>query len=188
QAMMNLYGSHDTWRIIELADDDIQRLKIAILFQMCFVGTPHIYYGDEIAMRGTKDPDNRRPFNWNWSSREEAVELHGCYRELIAIRMKYKVLREGSIAFIDSPVGLCHYARYDVDYQIHILINMHDKAIHVPEIDWYDAHGHKSDGFARKVLYSTSPKDENFLMPYSGIAVLLQKNNSHTCNNDKSID
>ena len=36
------------------------------LFQMTYVGTPHIWYGDEVGMMGAHDPDCRRPFDWNY--------------------------------------------------------------------------------------------------------------------------
>ncbi len=53
--MMNLLGSHDTPRIFEICKGDVKRWQLAIIFQMCFIGAPHIYYGDEIAMQGGKD-------------------------------------------------------------------------------------------------------------------------------------
>jgi glycosidase len=105
-AMMNLLGSHDTYRIFELAKGDVCALKQAIVFQMCFIGAPHVFYGDEIAMRGGKDPDNRRPFDWDWESKALSVELHAFYRELIRIRKEQPVLSEGSFAFLPAEEGL----------------------------------------------------------------------------------
>ncbi|MBN2416310.1 alpha amylase N-terminal ig-like domain-containing protein [bacterium] len=61
-AMMNLIDSHDTVRFLTQAGGDIRRLELAVLFQMTYVGIPQIYYGDEVALQGGKDPDNRRPF------------------------------------------------------------------------------------------------------------------------------
>ncbi len=129
QAMMNLLGSHDTWRILELAKSDVQLLKLAITFQMSFIGTPHIYYGDEICMHGKKDPDNRRPFNWNWEKRAEAVELHDFYRQMIRIRKDNPVLTEGEFAFVPESTQICHYHRFDLDSDIHIIINPTDEGI-----------------------------------------------------------
>ncbi|HNX01746.1 MAG TPA: alpha-amylase family glycosyl hydrolase, partial [Candidatus Cloacimonadota bacterium] len=86
QTMMNILGTHDTYRIREITNGKIEPLKLAIIFQMTFVGIPHIYYGDEIAMMGASDPDNRRPFNWKYESDPIAVGLHDFYRKLIHIR------------------------------------------------------------------------------------------------------
>ena len=88
--MMNLLGSHDTIRILELAKGDVSKVKLALLFQMTFIGAPHIYYGDEIAMLGGKDPDNRRPFNWKWEEDSVAVDLRNYYKNLI--QLDYPIL------------------------------------------------------------------------------------------------
>ena len=51
---MNLLGSHDTQRVMTLAKRDTTRVKQAVFFQMTSIGTPHIYYGDEIGMEGER--------------------------------------------------------------------------------------------------------------------------------------
>lgn len=56
--LLNLLGSHDTPRIATLLDPK-QRL-VAEVLQFSLPGTPMIYYGDELGMKGGKDPDCRR--------------------------------------------------------------------------------------------------------------------------------
>ncbi|MFW5748225.1 MAG: alpha-amylase family glycosyl hydrolase [Chloroflexota bacterium] len=91
-AMMNLFGSHDTNRVLFLLDhnannnnpalyndpnynwtDAISRLRGAALMQMTMPGAPTIYYGDEIGTVGPigwdgsqwqDDPYNRQPYPW----------------------------------------------------------------------------------------------------------------------------
>lgn len=91
-AMMNLFGSHDTNRVLFLLDhntgsnnpatynnpaydwsDAISRLRGAALMQMTMPGAPTIYYGDEIGLVGPigfdgsqwqDDPYNRQPYPW----------------------------------------------------------------------------------------------------------------------------
>ena len=53
--------------ILETCNGDISKLEMAVLFQMMYVGTPHIWYGDEVGMMGGHDPDCRRPFDWNYT-------------------------------------------------------------------------------------------------------------------------
>ena len=120
--MMNLLDSHDTWRLNEIANGNIKSLKLAILFQMTYIGTPHVYYGDEIGMQGAKDPDNRRPFNWNWQSNPEAVVLRNYYKSLIAIRKVNHVLQKGLIRFIRHD-ELVIYERFDEKGRVLIIIN-----------------------------------------------------------------
>ncbi len=111
QAMMNLLGSHDTYRIFELSHGDVCAVKMAIVFQMCFIGAPHVYYGDEIAMLGAKDPDNRRPFDWEWEGKELSLDIHALYTKLIKLRKAYRVFTEGRFAFMHMQTGLLAYHR-----------------------------------------------------------------------------
>ncbi|MDD2331369.1 MAG: alpha-amylase family glycosyl hydrolase [Candidatus Cloacimonetes bacterium] len=129
KAMMNLLGSHDTWRIWNLVDKDIDLLKITILFQMTFLGAPHIYYGDEICMHGKKDPDNRRPFNWNWEIREEARDAHDLYQRSIVLRKAEPLLVDGEFAFVDINLPLCVFKRYNETREVLIYINPTDEEI-----------------------------------------------------------
>lgn len=92
QAMMNLFGSHDTNRALFLLDhntgsnntalysdpgydwsDAITRLKGAVLMQMTLPGAPTVYYGDEVGTvnppvydgsQWQDDPYNRAPYPW----------------------------------------------------------------------------------------------------------------------------
>jgi cyclomaltodextrinase len=59
EVQMNLIGSHDTVRFLTRTGGDVNRLMLASLFQMTYVGAPTIYYGDEVAMEGQRDPDCR---------------------------------------------------------------------------------------------------------------------------------
>ena len=123
-AMMNLLGSHDTVRIMELAGGDLGRLKQALLFQMTFVGAPHIYYGDEIAMAGGRDPDNRRPFNWDWEQDDKARELREFYQKLIRLRRSDNLFTEGDFAFLDVPDGLLAWKRCHATASVCVVLNL----------------------------------------------------------------
>lgn len=123
KAMMNLLGSHDTIRILELAKGNVNKLKLALLFQMTFIGAPHIYYGDEIAMLGGKDPDNRRPFNWKWEENPVAIDLREYYKTLIKLRLSNPLLIDGEFSFISTPEGLLAWRRYDENSQIDVVLN-----------------------------------------------------------------
>lgn len=124
KAMMNLLGSHDTQRIRQIAKEEILNVMQAVFFQMTFVGVPHIYYGDEIGMMGGKDPDNRRPFNWRWEEDPISVKLRMHYKELIALRKKEKLFREGEFLFEDTDDDLLIYRRYQDDASVFCIMNL----------------------------------------------------------------
>jgi len=56
------FGNHDTKRFLSEPGATPERLKLAFGLLATLRGMPEIYSGDEIAMRGEDDPDNRRDF------------------------------------------------------------------------------------------------------------------------------
>lgn len=61
----NLLDSHDTSRFLTESRGETDRLKLAIAFQFTYIGTPYIYYGDEIGLDGGHDPYCRRCMIWD---------------------------------------------------------------------------------------------------------------------------
>lgn len=92
-AMQNLLGSHDTERILTLCKGEVWRVKLAMLFQLTYIGAPMIYYGDEIGMEGGKDPDCRRCMVWEQNKWN--MELHDWVKKLISVRNNSLSLRHG---------------------------------------------------------------------------------------------
>ncbi len=114
-AALNMLGSHDVPRILSLLGEAppqeslsiidqaryrlpaeqrklaVKRLKLLVLWQMTFPGTPCIYYGDEAGMEGYADPFNRGTYPWGREDRELLV----WYQKLTNLRQGYAVLRTG---------------------------------------------------------------------------------------------
>ena len=61
-ALVTLLGGHDVPRFMSEKGADVAGLEVAQTFVMTTRGIPLLYYGDEIAMTGGGDPDNRRDF------------------------------------------------------------------------------------------------------------------------------
>jgi alpha-glucosidase len=122
QVVMNLLDSHDTSRFVYRAQGDKWKLYEAAIFQMTFVGAPMIYYGDEIGMTGGKDPDCRRPFNWNFDRAEHISPL---YKKLTQIRNANSALRTGSFETIlaDDQNGILAYSRMDKKNRVLVILN-----------------------------------------------------------------
>lgn len=123
QVMMNLVGSHDTERFIHTAGHDVDRLTLSALFQMTYPGIPHIYYGDEIALEGGKDPDNRRPFPWDWKENHKARKVHDFYKGVIGIRHKYPALRTGQFRKVLTSGNVYSFLREDSKDRIIVVLN-----------------------------------------------------------------
>ena len=60
--LVTFIGVHDMLRFMNEKGATTEGLKLAQTFIMTTRGTPLLYYGDEIAMAGGGDPDNRRDF------------------------------------------------------------------------------------------------------------------------------
>ncbi|MGN6384133.1 MAG: glycoside hydrolase family 13 protein, partial [Dyella sp.] len=123
QVMSNFLSSHDITRFGNRAGGDIWKTYLALIFQMTYVGTPTIYYGDEYGMQGGADPDNRRTFDWNTgTSTNSAVALTG---KLTAIRNAYPALRTGSFMSLatDDTNKLYAYGRFDATNRIAVALN-----------------------------------------------------------------
>ncbi len=113
--LMNLLSTHDASRALyefgytsdEVGDNSIaeakQRLKLAVLFQMTFPGSPAIFYGDEVGVTGGEDPYNRAPYPWSDQGGNPDSELLSEFKQLISLRNDNAILRRGSI---DAPVYL----------------------------------------------------------------------------------
>ena len=123
QVMMNLIDSHDTFRYLESCDGDISKLEMAVLFQMTYVGTPHIWYGDEVGMMGAHDPDCRRPFDWKYTEAPDKVSLREYYKKLIQIRKEYSSLRTGSFSTLVADGMVYGFLRRDDESSIAVILN-----------------------------------------------------------------
>lgn len=118
--LMHLMDSHDTKRILwsltpgqnNREDKEFnaanlalgkQRLFLADIVQFTVPGAPTIYYGDEVALNGDDDPDDRRvlPVSDNnpYGIGGDQAQL-ARYQQLIKIRQQNAVFRDGALKFL----------------------------------------------------------------------------------------
>jgi len=102
--LLNFLGNHDVSRIASVLDDP-RHYKLATAFMLTVKGMPCIYYGDELAMKGTPDgPDGddamRRPMpspdNSAGDWPEHAAEWLAQTKQLTAIRKANPALSRGT--------------------------------------------------------------------------------------------
>lgn len=120
---MNLIDSHDTVRYLTQANGDASRLMLAALFQMTYVGAPAIYYGDEIAMEGGRDPDCRRPFVWDWEKDSRRAAMHAWYTKLGNLRNAHAALRTGEFRTLAAEGMTYAFERSDGKETFVVVIN-----------------------------------------------------------------
>jgi len=107
--LWNLIDSHDTSRFLYRAGGDKRKLALAAAFQMLTPGTPFIYYGDEVAMTGGDDPDNRRGMLWDESKQDK--DMYHWYQRLTYFRHTINALTQGDYLRVDADdeKGLLKY-------------------------------------------------------------------------------
>ena len=145
EVAFNLLDSHDTARLLTRCGDNKSLLKLAVLFQFTFPGTPCIYYGDEIGMTGGNDPDCRKCMVWD--ENEQDRDLFRFYQEVIALRRRHPVLKTGSLRFLHAKAkdARIAYERKDEHGHLVVLMNAHAHpralTVRVESGVWTDAWG-----------------------------------------------
>jgi len=78
-------------------ENNEEKLKIAVALQFMLPGSPMLYYGDEVGIKGSSDPDNRRTMLWEETSDNynQSKELLEFYKKIIKIRKENTVLTQG---------------------------------------------------------------------------------------------
>ena len=104
---------------------DERVMKLAVLMQMTWPGSPTLYYGDEAGQVGWTDPDCRRTYPWG----REDVSMIEAHKSAIGLRSRLHCLRLGSLKALDAGNGYVSYGRFDsVDCAV-VVVNNNDKDI-----------------------------------------------------------
>lgn len=90
-AQLNLLDSHDVSRFLSLCGGDKRRYKLAVLFMMCFVGMPTVFYGDELGVEGVLEKEYRAPMPWGGGD----AELFRFFQKAIMLRKESEALKRG---------------------------------------------------------------------------------------------
>jgi cyclomaltodextrinase len=126
QAQLNLLDSHDTPRFLTCVKNDKAALKLAWQFIFTFPGAPCIYYGDEIGMEGSHDPDCRRSFPWDESKWDHDLRDH--LKTLITLRKAHPVLRMGEYRKLYAEHGVIVFERADAGEKLIVALNASESA------------------------------------------------------------
>jgi glycosidase len=107
---------------------------------MTLRGIPQLYSGDEIAMVGGDDPDNRHDFPGGWPGdaqnafteqgrTPEQQQVFGYLRSMIALRKEHAALREGHQWTIGAAEKYFVYLRDDGKEKVLVVFNEEDRRL-----------------------------------------------------------
>lgn len=123
EVIFNMLGSHDTPRVLTRVGEDKRRLKLCVVFLLTYIGTPCIFYGDEVGLKGGDDPECRPCMEWDPDRRDN--ELFDFYTMLIHLRTEHPALRRGYFRFLkaDPDDRRILYERIDEERHFTIWMN-----------------------------------------------------------------
>jgi glycosidase len=134
EVLTTFLGNHDVGRFMGEDGATTEGLKLAQTVIMTSRGTPILYYGDEIAIRGGGDPDNRRDFPGGFrgdlrnkfsaagrSGEENEVWNH--LSKLGALRKDNGALRRGRTFDLLDEEQQMAYARVYANTAVIVVIN-----------------------------------------------------------------
>jgi glycosidase len=132
--LVTLLGSHDVPRFMGEPGATVEGLKLAFTFLLTMRGIPQLYYGDEIALAGGNDPDNRRDFPGGWfsdgrnafDSSGRTKEENGVFahvKKLLKLRKDNDALRRGGLRHLAVDDQSYVFARHTDQQAIVILLN-----------------------------------------------------------------
>jgi glycosidase len=132
--LVPVVGNHDLSRFMNERGATVAGMNLAHTVIMTMRGTPQIYYGDEIAMRGGGDPDNRRDFPGGFpgdtrnafdkggrTSDEQLAFEH--LEKLGRLRAELEPLRRGALVNLFISEQQYAYARVSGQASVAIVIN-----------------------------------------------------------------
>ena len=138
-------NNHDTVRFMSLEDATLEGAMMHVAFTLSVRGTPELYYGEEIAMEGKEDPDNRRDFPGGFPGdprnafvaserKPKEQRMFEWTRSWIHLRAEHSALRSGKLIdlFYDDDVYV--FARQDQNETVIVAFNRvgQEKSVSIP--------------------------------------------------------
>jgi glycosidase len=132
--LVTMANNHDTRRFMSLEGATPEGAMLHLAFVLTIRGTPQLYAGEEIAMPGGDDPDNRRDFPGGFpGDARSAFERAGrtaaeqrmfeWTRDLLRLRREHTALRRGALLDLHFDADSYAYARRDGDETIVVALN-----------------------------------------------------------------
>jgi glycosidase len=120
ERLVPFLGNHDTSRFISNQGATPERMRLAFAVLLTMRGMPQVYSGDEIAMSGGDDPDNRHDFPGEWPATTQnafttrtpqQAAMHDWVQGLLMLRAQNPALQSGDMQLLAAEKDVLAYAR-----------------------------------------------------------------------------
>lgn len=120
----NFLGQHDVVRMFSNTEGQKNSIQSLLLLQMTYLGSPVIYFGDEIGMtKGEYENQVAQAFNWDESQWD--YKILNLVKSMGNLREKYTCLQNGVVCQgeISDPEMFFAFGRFDDDGAVITLTN-----------------------------------------------------------------
>lgn len=134
-------GNHDVGRLFTLLNEDIEKLKLSMVFTLTTRGIPQLYYGDELLFDGDKpDGQLRKDFPGGWKSdkrnafteKGRTPQENSMFKYVSTIlnwRKDATEIHSGKLMHYQPIDNIYVYFRYTNEAKTMVIINNNSKAI-----------------------------------------------------------
>ena len=134
ERLVTFLGNHDTMRFLSEPGATTDALKLGFGLLATMRGMPQFYYGDEVALRGGNDPDNRHDFPGGMATADhdafqpsgrtaEEAEMHDWLAGMLALRSAHPALRTGNQQNLFADQNLFAFTRSSQQETILVVAN-----------------------------------------------------------------
>jgi glycosidase len=132
-----MVSNHDMMRFMSVPGASIEGAKLQMAFVLSARGTPQLYYGEEIAMEGGDDPDNRRDFPGGFPGDKRNAfmsegrtppeqQMYDWTRTWLRLRRDHPAVRHGKMIDLSYDDDTYVFARQDKSETVILAINRSD--------------------------------------------------------------
>lgn len=155
--LFNLLDSHDTERILHVAGEEIDIVKLAYIFLLTFPGSPCIYYGSEIGMSGGEHSNRQCMI---WAEDKQNLQLSEFVKRLIMLRKEHDSFKTENLNWIplDIDTNTLLYKKQSYHETLYVFIHNEPNNVHImlPEEmrnkSYIDLINNKSVSFADRIM------------------------------------
>ena len=123
----NLFDSHDVPRLHNNPEISFEKYRGAVIMLFSMIGTPNMYYGDEVGIDGRINSMEgcRYPMPWNEDYRKS--KYYKLYQKLISLKVNEDALKYGGFKIISDDDYVFSYARFTRDEVIFVVCSSDDE-------------------------------------------------------------
>ena len=149
--------------------DDIQKQKLIAAFQILYLGSPMIFYGDEAGIWGGNDPDCRKPMLWKDLKYDDETanpdqskhdpdtvafneDLFKWYQKFLGLRNRSKAIQRGSFEpiIINDTEQVYAFSRKLGKEEVIVIVNRGHKPFEIKDLKFKK--GKYKEAFSQKPL------------------------------------